>query len=233
MSRKREAVFMGIGILAGLALSGPAAQAATTITATFSSQPIYVDGQRISMIAYSIGGSNYVRLRDIGRAVNFGVTYDAATNSVHIDSTRSYQEEAITAPTTPTEERVQVVLAKLKEQYPPRSTYPNPYISSSGGPYGVSNTNCAGWAILCSDAVFGDLPWRRIDRPNWDQICPGDLVEYDDTISRHVVVVVSKKDGYIMVTESGTDRQVLWSGQYFRWWLEQQPHYISYTRYPQ
>ena len=28
MSRKREAIFMGIGILAGLALSGPAAQAA-------------------------------------------------------------------------------------------------------------------------------------------------------------------------------------------------------------
>ena len=28
MSRKREAVFMGLGILAGLALSGPAAQAA-------------------------------------------------------------------------------------------------------------------------------------------------------------------------------------------------------------
>ncbi len=28
MNRKREAIFMGIGILAGLALSGPAAQAA-------------------------------------------------------------------------------------------------------------------------------------------------------------------------------------------------------------
>ena len=46
MNRKREAVFMGIGILAGLALSGPAAQAATSITATLSTQPIYVDGQR-------------------------------------------------------------------------------------------------------------------------------------------------------------------------------------------
>lgn len=44
---------MGIGILAGLALSGPAAQAATTITATFSDRPVYVDGQHISMIAYS------------------------------------------------------------------------------------------------------------------------------------------------------------------------------------
>ena len=47
-SRKREAIFMGVGILAGLALSGPAAQAATTINATLSSQPIYVDGQRVA-----------------------------------------------------------------------------------------------------------------------------------------------------------------------------------------
>ena len=54
MSRKREAIFMGIGALAGLALSGPAAQAATTITATLSNQPIYVDGQRVSITAYSI-----------------------------------------------------------------------------------------------------------------------------------------------------------------------------------
>ena len=38
---------MGLGILAGLALSGPAAQAATSITATLSTQPIYVDGQRV------------------------------------------------------------------------------------------------------------------------------------------------------------------------------------------
>lgn len=30
------------------------------------------------MTAYSIGGSNYVKLRDIGKAVDFGVTYGAA-----------------------------------------------------------------------------------------------------------------------------------------------------------
>ena len=158
MNRKREAIFMGISILAGLALSGPAAQAATTVTATFSNQPIYVDGQRIQMEVYSIHGNNFVKLRDIGRAVDFGVIYDAATNSVHIDSTQSYQEEGVAALSSPTGESVQATLAKLREQYPSRSIYPSPYISYSGGPYGVSNRNCAGWAILCSDAVFGNLP---------------------------------------------------------------------------
>lgn len=172
MSRKREAVLMGIGILAGLALSGPAAQAATTITATFSNQPIYVDGQRVPMTTYSIGGNNYVRLRDIGRAVNFGVTYDATTNSVHIDSTCPYREEATAAPSGPTEEYVQMTLAKLKEQYPPRSTYPSPYISSSGGPYGVSNTNCGAGPFCAPMPSLGTCPGGGSTTPVGTRFAP-------------------------------------------------------------
>ena len=133
MSRKRDAIFMGIGILAGLALSGPATQAATTITATFSGQPIYVDGQRVSMIAYSIGGNNYVRLRDIGKAVNFGVTYDAATNSVHINSTQLYREDTVQAAQSMhdlsnlTEEMVHAALLGLRDIYPTNTPYGAPY----------------------------------------------------------------------------------------------------------
>ncbi len=232
MSRKREAIFMGLGILAGLALSGPAAQAATSITATLSSQPIYVDGQKVSMTAYNIGGNNYVRLRDIGRSINFGVTYDADTNSVHIDSTQPYQEEIPATSSDPTEESVQAVLAQLKQTYPTGTAYPTPYRSTSGGPYGCGIT-CSGWATLCSDAAFGSLPWRRINRPDWEQLRPGDLVEYKNSESYHVVVVLDKTDEYIKVTESGLNNHARWGGQYFRWWLEEQPHYISYTRYPE
>ena len=131
MNRKREAVFMGLGILAGLALSGPAAQAADHLTAQAadhltarpSNQPIYVDGQRISMTAYNIGGNNYVLLRDIGRAVDFGVTYNAATNSVYIDSAQPYREEPSATPLSPTEESVQATLAQLKQAYPTGTVY--------------------------------------------------------------------------------------------------------------
>ena len=46
MSRKREAIIMGIGILTGIILCGPAAQAATTaVTATLSNQAIYCGRQ--------------------------------------------------------------------------------------------------------------------------------------------------------------------------------------------
>ena len=232
MSRKREAVFMGIGILAGLALRGPAAQAADYLTARPSSQTFYIDGQQSSLTAYAIGGNNYVRLRDLGRAVDFGVTYDAATNSVRIDSTKPYQEEIPATSPGPTEENVQTVLAQLKQAYPTGSTYPTPYRSTSSGPYGRGIT-CSGWATLCSDAAFGSLPWRRINCPGWEQLRPGDLVEYKNSESYHVVVVVDKTDAYIKVTESGMNNHTRLGGQYFRWWLEEQPHYISYTRYPQ
>ena len=235
MSRKREAIFMGIGILAGLALSGPAAQAATTITATLSNQPIYVDGQQVSMTAYSIGGNNYVRLRDIGQAVDFAVDYDAATNSVLITSNRPYQQEVVQSAaftTGITEESVQASLAELKKVHPDGSIYPTPYHSTSNGPYS-RGIHCSGWATLCSDAAFGDLPWRRIERPSWDQIRPGDLVEYKNDNAYHVVVVLRRTDDFISVTESNIRNKALWGGQYFKWWLEEQPHYICYTRYPQ
>ncbi len=127
MNRKREAVFMGLGILVGLALSGPAVQAADHLTARPSSQAFYINGQQASLTAYAIGGNNYVRLRDIGKAVDFGVTYDAATNSVHIDSTQPYQEEPPQIIPGSFEERVQITLAQLKngiltEQSIPRRT---------------------------------------------------------------------------------------------------------------
>lgn len=73
MSRKREAVFMGIGILAGLALSGSASAAVQQLTASPTTQAFYVDGRQVRFEAYSIHNNNFVKLRDIGKAVEFGV----------------------------------------------------------------------------------------------------------------------------------------------------------------
>ena len=235
-SRKRETVFMGLGILAGLALSDPASAAVQQLTATPTTQAFYVDGQQVQFEAYHIHGNNFVKLRDIGKAVDFGVTYDAATNSVHIDPNAPYVEE-VTIPTraTPspqivTEEDVQAALAQLRETYPTGTVYPTPYRSTSGGPY-YRGTHCSGWATLCSDAAFGSLPWRRVDNPSWEQIRSGDLIRYDNSSNGHVVVVISKTDEYVKVTESGLNNHARWGEQYFKWWLEEQPGYTLYTRY--
>lgn len=237
MSRKREMIFMGMGILAGLALCGSTQAANVALTAAPTSQTFYVDGQRIQFEAYAIHGNNFVKLRDIGKAVDFGVEYNAADNSVHIDPNAPYTEEVTapaptqTSPSAPTEESVRAVLQGLRDAYPSGSTYPTPYLSTSNGPYS-RGTLCSGWATLCSDAAFGNLPWRKVEQPAWDQIRTGDLVRYDTETSGHVVVVVSKTDEYIKTTESGTGNMVRWGGQYFKWWLESQTGYTLYTRYP-
>ncbi len=162
--RKKDTFLMVLGILAGLALAGPASAAVRQLTATPSTQSFYVNGQRIQFEAYAIGGSNYVKLRDIGKTVDFGVTYDAATNSVYINTNAHYQQEVTQpAPATPspcplTEESVKAALDALKVRYPHGSTYSAPYRSTSNGSFETVINNCAGWATLCSDAACGSLP---------------------------------------------------------------------------
>ena len=231
MRRKREVIFMGIGILAGLALSGPAAQAATeALTASPTSQTFYVNGQKVEFEAYSIHDNNFVKLRDIAQAVDFGVTYNAAINSVHIDPDAPYQEEAVSAFTEAT---VQATIWALRDTYPTSTVYGEFFRSYSNGPYGMAPNHCAGWATLCSDAAFGDLPWRKIYNPNWEDIRAGDLIRFNTESSGHVVAVLDRTDEYIKVTESGTNNKARWGGQYYRWWLEEQPGYTCFTRYPQ
>lgn len=132
-----------------------------------------------------------------------------------------------------TEENAYEIMLELWEKYPAGTLYGAPYRSNSQGPYGSSSRNCAGWAILCSDAIFGDLPWRRIENPSWDQIRIGDLVEFDTDTSGHVVVVFRKGEDYILVTESGRHNESRWGGMYFHWWLEEQPGCVLHTRYPE
>ena len=97
MLSRKEISLVAAGILAGIAVSNPVTQAAAGLMANPSNQNFYLDGQRISLTAYEIGGSNYVKLRDIGKVVNFGITYDAATNTVTIYPDMPY-ETASTAP---------------------------------------------------------------------------------------------------------------------------------------
>ena len=92
-SKKREAALVAGGIVLGIAITGPAAQAAEILTAQRSTQKIYVDGQQVQMEAYSINGANFVKLRDIGKKVGFNVTWDGS--AVQIDSTAPYQDDAM------------------------------------------------------------------------------------------------------------------------------------------
>ena len=97
--KKGTVITFAVGAFAGIALCGPAAQAGTAaLTATLSSQPIYVDGQKVELEAYEIHSNNFVKLRDIGEAMGFNVYWDGA--AVQIESDKPYTGEPPASQTT-------------------------------------------------------------------------------------------------------------------------------------
>lgn len=86
MSRfKRDMGMMLTGLALGAVLTGGAVAAGIMAEPAWS--PIYVDGRQVQMTAYNILGNNYVKLRDIGKAVGFNVYYQ---NGVQVDSDAPY-----------------------------------------------------------------------------------------------------------------------------------------------
>ncbi len=86
--------------LLGAALFGGGAAYAAGVLAERSQCRVYVDGRQIELDAYLIDGSNYVKLRDLGRATDsFNVFWDGA--AVQIESGKHYTGEAPTVSATP------------------------------------------------------------------------------------------------------------------------------------
>jgi hypothetical protein len=54
---------------------------------------ITLDGKDVSFTAYNIDGNNYFKLRDIGAAFDFGVTWDGAKQTISIDTGKGYTPE--------------------------------------------------------------------------------------------------------------------------------------------
>lgn len=58
-----------------------------------STASVWLDGAAVPLTAYTISGNNYFKLRDLGAALNFYVGWDGATNTVIVDTSRSYEAE--------------------------------------------------------------------------------------------------------------------------------------------
>ena len=91
---RKNISMMLTGMVIGAALTGGSIAAAAGITAEPTWQPIFVDGQQVEMQAYNIAGHNYVKLRDIGKAVGFEVYWDSANGCVQVESGKPYTGEA-------------------------------------------------------------------------------------------------------------------------------------------
>lgn len=83
------------GFLTCLLLAGITTTAyAAGIMAERSHHRVVVDGKEAQMEAYVINGSNYVKLRDIGKAVGFEVYWDSENGCVQVESGKPYTGEA-------------------------------------------------------------------------------------------------------------------------------------------
>lgn len=60
------------------------------VNAILSQSKIYLDGNEVSLQAYTIGGNNYFKLRDLGELFDISITWDSSLNKIVIDSNNRY-----------------------------------------------------------------------------------------------------------------------------------------------
>jgi Copper amine oxidase N-terminal domain. len=57
--------------------------------AELSTSKVYLDGKEIKLTAYTIGGNNYFKLRDLGQALDIIIAWDAETSTIGINTTET------------------------------------------------------------------------------------------------------------------------------------------------
>lgn len=62
-------------------------------TAKLSTDTVYLNDKEVKLTAYTINGNNYFKLRDLGDAFDFAVTWDSASQTIAIDASVGYTPE--------------------------------------------------------------------------------------------------------------------------------------------
>ena len=84
---------MGTGMIVGVLLLSDDAflsQDKFQKQAVLSTATVLIDGAEKPFTQYAIDGYTYFKLRDLGRVLNFGVGWDAATKTIMISSFEEY-----------------------------------------------------------------------------------------------------------------------------------------------
>lgn len=82
----RNAVEIETGVPYGGAGSEASRPSSAESDAVPSSQRIEIDGKAVSLSGFNIGGANYFKLRDLGKALNFDVAYNASMDTMIVHS---------------------------------------------------------------------------------------------------------------------------------------------------
>jgi len=127
-----------------------------------------------------------------------------------------------------TEETVYQKMIALQEEYPEGTPWTNENFYAWNGGVFSGGYGCVAFALICSDAVFGDLPVSRY-HSDFEDIRVGDMLRIN--FDTHSVVVLEKKDNSVIVTEGNYNDSIHWGREIARKDLEERNYEVT-SRYP-
>lgn len=126
-----------------------------------------------------------------------------------------------------TDENIRSIIYGLKAEYPEGRKWNNDD-SHFSAPLRTTGYGCAGFGLICTDAVFGDLPVSDT-HSDFDRIKVGDMLRVSN--DTHTVVVLEKKADSVVVTEGNYNESIHWGREISRRELEQ-GNFFDECRYP-
>ncbi len=160
------------------------------------------------------GGYTYYKLRDLGTALGFRVDWTEETGVTIQTGKEAAGPDEETAPLT--EETVLAAINALRESYPEGMSWINDNSHHSPALH-LTGYGCEGFALICSDAAFEDLPVSTT-HSDFDAIRVGDLLRINhDT---HTVIVLEKRADSVVVAEGNYNRSIHWDRELSRKSLE-------------
>ena len=134
----------------------------TNQTAEDSTAPLYRDGERVNYTGYNVNDNNYYKLRDIAEDFDFGVTWEAETQSVYIETDEEYvpegqepeqpgEQETPEEPETPVEEEPeQTDPSTPEEPSTPEYSMTSPAVGEYSDYYQDYLDNCGEEIVTCN-----------------------------------------------------------------------------------
>ena len=209
------------GVLVGMALAGPVANAATEyFQAQRTPHPIYVDGQQVQMETYAINGHNYVKLRDIGEKVGFEVYWDGSAAQIVSDQPYTGQPPVqtpvpTTAPSSIPDYSAQanpaIFVGELsRENYNAiRDTvlHQDEIIAGSYQPIPLGDHTRFGIVYTATSTIGGYPVYEPVSQPDGSYVCTAKIPESYKNAIEHTQSFV---DGLARMTDSEKVTAMAW-----------------------
>ena len=142
------------------------------------------------------------------------------------------------AQTDLSEETIRSKMLALKSSYPEGMKFNNDTPFNSSNPYqakgqlidSISYTakGCAAFALLLTDAAFGDLPFFELRSFTFEELRVGDVLRLNN--NTHSVVILEKKANSVILAEGNYNNAVHWGRELSR--SEVMAATYAWTRYP-